>query len=138
LMALQPDVAIGGSDDVKGYSGFSLRIKAPEDLSFHSETGTVTPQNTAVAAGEWMDFNATFEGASGRSGVAVLVHPDNPGATNQWIIRQKRSMQNPVFPGRRPFALPQDQPTILKYRMIIHQGDASQLPLGKMYQAYVR
>jgi hypothetical protein len=78
----------------------------------------------------------TYEGF-GPGGVAVLVHPDNPGATDQWIIRQKKSMQNPVFPGRKPFALPQDQPTILKYRMIIHQGDASQLPLGKMYQAYV-
>jgi len=138
LLALQADVAIGGSDDVKGYSGFSLRLKAPEDLSFHSETSTVTPQNTAVAAGQWLDFNATFKDGAGRSGVAVFVHSDNPGATDQWIIRQKRSMQNPVFPGRKPFALSQDQPTILKYRLIIHEGDADQLPLDKMYQTYAQ
>jgi len=56
--------------------------------------------------------------------------------TNQWILRQTRSMQNPVFPGREPVAVPRDRPLILKYRLVIHQGDWTQLAWDKMYRAY--
>ncbi|MBW3545710.1 MAG: PmoA family protein, partial [Bacteroidetes bacterium] len=34
LLALVPELKIGGSDDEKGYGGFSVRMKTPEDISF--------------------------------------------------------------------------------------------------------
>ena len=113
LLALHDKVAIGGSEDVKGYGGFSLRIKAPEDLVFQSAKEAVQPKTEAVEVGNWLDFNASFDPAEGKSGIAVLVHPDNPGATNKWILRQKRSMQNPVFPGRELLTVNRDQPLVL-------------------------
>jgi hypothetical protein len=138
LLALQDKVAIGGSEDVKGYGGFSLRVKAPEDLIFQSAKGTVQPKTEAVQAGNWLDFNASFNPAAGKSGIAVFVHPDNPGATNKWIIRQKRSMQNPVFPGRETVAIPRDRPMVLRYRLVMHKGDATRIQLDEMYQAYTQ
>jgi len=136
LLALHDRVTIGGSEDVKGYGGFSLRIKAPDDLSFQASQGKVQPQNQAVTAGNWLDFNASFSPAREKSGIAVLVHPDNPRATNRWILRQKRSMQNPVFPGRDPVLVPRDRPLVLRYRLVIHRGDTERVPLEEMYQAY--
>src|SRR5687767_4804941 len=36
LFALADNLKIGGSDDVKGYGGFCLRLKLPKDISFVS------------------------------------------------------------------------------------------------------
>ncbi len=123
LLALQDDVRIGGSEDVKGYGGFSPRFKCPKDLTFWSSTGQVQPQNEAVIAGPWMNFLGTFD--SEKSGVAVLVHPDNPPPINDWILRQTRSMQNPVYPGSQAVPVSKSDPTVLKYRVIVHDGDAA-------------
>ncbi|MFC1764755.1 DUF6807 family protein [Planctomycetota bacterium] len=137
LLALQESVAIGGSEDVKGYGGFSLRLKTPEDLTFQSDGQTVIPQNETVQAGGWMAFNATFNPAAGPSGIAVFVHPHNPGATGRWILRQKASMQNAVYPGRQSVVILKSQPTVLKYRLVIYNGDGTQVPLGEMYRVYI-
>ncbi len=136
LLALQKGAAIGGSDDDKGYGGFSLRIMMPEDLTFHSGGKTIQPENTAVKAANWMDFMATFDPSKGRSGVAVFVHPENPGDTDQWILRQRGSMQNPVFPGREKAPISQTVPLVLNYRVIVHTKD--DIPLDKMYQEYAQ
>ena len=138
LLALHDKVAIGGSEDVKGYGGFSLRIKAPDDLTFESSQNRVQPKNEAVTAGNWLDFNATFSPTGAKNGIAVFVHPDNPGATDKWILRQKRSMQNPVFPGREPATIPRDRPLVLRYRLVIHRGDTASIPLDDMYHEYVQ
>lgn len=136
LSALQDKVTIGGSEDVKGYGGFSLRLKAPQDLSFFSEGQNIKPKNEAVAAGNWMDFSASFNPHHGKSGIAVFVHPENPGSTNKWILRQKRSMQNAVYPGREPVVVSNTDPTTLEYRLVIHKRAAEQVSLADMYRKY--
>jgi len=83
LRALAEDLRIGGSNDVKGYGGFSTRIVLPRDIRMRDQNGPVTPQNTAVAAGDWMNFSGTF--GSALSSFAILVHPSNPGHPRKWI-----------------------------------------------------
>ena len=134
LLALQDDVKIGGSEDVKGYGGFSPRIKCPDDLTFLSSNGEVKAQNTAVEAGPWMNFMGTFT-SDKKSGFAVLVHPENPQPINQWILREKRSMQNPVYPGREAVAVSTSKATVLKYRVIVHNGEAD---IATLYSEYER
>lgn len=141
LLALEPSVRIGGSDDVKGYGGFSPRLRLPEDIQFTAEQGVVEPQKTAVAASRWMDMVGTFRtdnpsGPATASGVAVLCHPSLPGFPQQWILRKARSMQNPVFPGREPVELSMDDPLELRYRMIIHREKVSDRTLGEWFEAY--
>src|SRR6185295_12928546 len=43
LFALKDNLKIGGSDDEKGYGGFCLRLKLPEDISFVSGDTELTP-----------------------------------------------------------------------------------------------
>ncbi len=62
----------------------------------------------------------------------MMTHPGNPGVANQWILRRKRSMQNCVYPGRNPVALSTDKPTVLRYRLVIHRGTASDIPLDML------
>jgi hypothetical protein len=134
LKPLVQGIQIGGSDDEKGYGGFCVRIKMPEDLIFMSETGQVTPQNLQIVAGSWMDFSASFDNNSEKSGLALLCHQSTPNYPAPWILRQEASMQNVVFPGRERVKL--DKPVVLRYRVIIHNGDANSLNLTELKSEY--
>jgi hypothetical protein len=141
LTALEAEVSIGGSDDVKGYGGFSPRLRLPEDIRFTAEYGEVAPQKTAVKASRWMDMSGSFneEAASQKStisGVTVLCHPSLPEFPQKWILRKARSMQNPVFPGRTPIALSRKEPLELRYRLIVHRSAASQDQLKRWFDEY--
>ncbi|MFI5192435.1 MAG: DUF6807 family protein [Chitinophagales bacterium] len=137
LFALVDHLKIGGSDDAKGYGGFCLRLKLPEDISFFSADSTVIPQETAVSAGPWMDFNGSFEGkAFPKSGVAVFCPPDEHLRSQQWILRREKSMQNVVYPGRKPVILT-SKGLRLKYRIVIHNDKIGNRDLKKLYQQFV-
>ena len=122
LKGLVPGVSIGGADDEKGYGGFCLRIKTPPDLVFTSANGRVSPQNLQISAGPWMDFSGSFTEDGEKNGLTLMSHPTVPNYSPNWILRQTRSMQNVVFPGRERVGIPVDKPVILRYRLIIHEG----------------
>jgi len=130
LQALVPGLSIGGSDDEKGYGGFCARLKLPDDLAFNSSNGAVKPTTLQVEAGSWMDFTGTFGRSDEQSGVAICGHPSTPNFPAPWILRQKTSMQNIVFPGRERAEISMDQPTILRYRLIVHEGATGDLDIA--------
>lgn len=136
LKALVPRLQIGGSADEKGYGGFCARIKLPDDLIFTSEKGRVTPQELQIKAGPWMDFSADFGKESKVSGLTILCYPGTPGYPEPWILRQKGSMQNIVFPGRNKVSIAMDNPVVLRYRIIIHNGNAESLNISALQAEY--
>ena len=136
LRSINVPVSIGGSEDAKGYGGFSLRIKLPDDMLFLGENGLMKPQTTAVDAGSWMDFTGSLEDDGSRAGMTVLTHPSLPLFPPPWIIRAKNSMQNPVFPGRDLFQLPTEKPLELFYRVLIHDGDLKPVRIDKLQQEF--
>lgn len=136
LKALIPGVQIGGSDDTKGYGGFCARIKLPESLTFTSTNGSVTPQEGQVVAGAWMDFSHYDSARQVESGLAILGHPGTPNYPAPWILRQTGSMQNIVFPGAERVELSMDKPTVLRYRLIIHNGNAGKADIAALQAEY--
>ncbi len=136
LQALIPGVSLGGSDDEKGYGGFCMRIKMPDDLIFTSTDGPVTPETLQITAGPWMDFSGTYGSGGKQYGLAILCHPGTPNYPAPWILRQKASMQNIVFPGRDPVNIPEDRPVKLKYRLILHAGNADEVDLALLQSEY--
>jgi len=141
LLALVKGVRIGGSDNKKGYGGFSLRLRFPDGpkkggLGFAGTDGVVKPKNTAVEAGPWLDFSGRLKDNGGLAGVAILCHKTIPGYPSPWILRRTESMQNTVFPGRKPVALPTDKPLVLRYRLIVHRGGISRERLDRLQAEY--
>ena len=136
LLALEEKLTIGGSEDNKGYGGFSARIRMPQDFQLISKNGAVKPIRYQITAGPWLDFAATFKEKAKKSGLAILCHPSLPNFPQPWIVRQKRSMQNPVWPGREPVPLSTQEQLILRYRMIIHRGDANDIDLDECFKEY--
>lgn len=122
LRALVDDLWIGGSDDEKGYGGFSARVRLPRGVRFRGATGDVEPQLTAVEAGSWVDVLEPPDTTGAQRGVTILCHSGNPGAPQSWILRAERSMQNAAYPGRAPVRLARDEPWTLRYRLVVHRG----------------
>lgn len=135
LVALVDGVEIGGSEDAKGYGGFSFRVVMPPDIRFTGAHGPVTPTENAVAASPWMDVSGSY-GASGRSGLTVLTHPSTTGFPQPWILRARGSMQNAVYPGRQPVMILRDRPVILRYRLVLHRGELAPAEIERLQSAY--
>ena len=133
------DVRLAGSQDAKGYGGFSARIKRPDDLTFRATDGYRQAQGLAVSPAPWMDFTATFEPNNGKSGIAILCHPSLPNFPQPWILRHPaKSMQNPVFPGREPVPISMTEPLTLRYRLIIHRGDSAAIDFDQLQKDYAK
>lgn len=143
LRALVDQLRIGGSADAKGYGGFSPRLRLPTDVQFFGTRGEVTPQVTSVSAGPWLDVVGTFSPQSAeqqprRDGVAILCHPSLPEFPPPWILRRSRSMQNAVYPGREPRPVSRQQPTVLRYRLVLHRGPVEASALAQWQAEFAR
>jgi hypothetical protein len=136
LLALEKNIRLGGSEDEKGYGGFSVRIKLPQDIIFQSITGPVQPQNLQIAGGPWMDMSGSFNSPETKNGITILDHKKNPNYPQPWILRSKDSMQNIVFPGREAVPISTESATILQYRIIIHDGKLSNQELAELRKEY--
>lgn len=138
LLALEPNMRIGGSEDAKGYGGFSPRIRLEGEMQFTSAEGVVTPQNLPIAAGPWMDVSGPLGLEGATAGLTILSHPDNPGYPNPWILRSKNSMQNAVYPhpGAEAIPLSNVEPTVLRYRLLVHAGLNAE-EIGGLHERYL-
>lgn len=132
LYALQPDVAIGGSDDEKGYGGFSVRAQLQGEVSFQGKQGSVLPENTAVKSPGWINLTSQVPPAMRRYGLAIIDHKNNPGYPQEWILRSSASMQNAAFPGRNPVVLDIDMPLVLRYTLLVHNGHMKGRQIGRI------
>ncbi len=119
LNALVPNLSIGGADNEKGYGGFSLRIKMPDSLKFYSKVGRVKPKRTQITVGAWMKFVAPFGVNKKEQSITVKTDVSSPNYPQPWILRQKKSMQNVVFPGRELYKLTLSRQLVLNYSIII-------------------
>ncbi|HKK81040.1 MAG TPA: DUF6807 family protein, partial [Prolixibacteraceae bacterium] len=120
-MVLQPleyNLSIGGSDNVKGYGGFSFRMATNKHTKFYNDAGdSIIPQNTAMDAGAFVNIiNPDHQ-----NGVVIFNNPRNPEISG-WILRQDDSAQNCAWPGRVPVKLNVEQPVTLQYSILIHNG----------------
>jgi Methane oxygenase PmoA len=127
---------IGGSADPKGYGGFCVRMRLPDSLIFMSDNGPVIPQELQIKAGPWMDFSGRFGTGQEISGITVLCHPGMPDYPEPWILRKKGSMQNVVFPGSQRIDVPLNKTVVLRYRLIVHNGNAERLNTPFLQQEY--
>lgn len=111
-------LGLGGSDDAKGYGGFSIRLVRPDRLTFASGGKTITPTDTALEAGSSMGFAWPAEPGSPAWTIGLSCKA-NGQPIKRWILRKSLSMQNCVFPGRAPFTLKKDETLRLRQTLII-------------------
>lgn len=125
LIALEENLSIGGSEDVKGYSGFSVRMKLPEDVKYIGPVGIIEPQNEAVQSKGYVNISGSVGKNNSSGGIVMVDNPQNPGYPQSWILRKQKSMQNAAFPGNTTVPISTRKPLILKYSLIIYSGNIS-------------
>ncbi|MBR7620498.1 PmoA family protein [Phenylobacterium sp. 20VBR1] len=124
ITARVPGLSLGGSDDAKGYGGFSMRLVQPDRLSFASRGEAVTPAVEAVAAGPAMGFAWPVANAYPAWAVGLACKAQGQPIT-RWILRRELSMQNCVFPGRAPYAIPIERPLHLESTVVIQPRESA-------------
>jgi len=127
ITARSDTLALGGSDDEKGYGGFSVRLVRPDRLNFGSGGKTVTPAVGPVEAGKAMGFAWTPGPGAPAWTVGLACKADGAPIT-RWILRRELSMQNCVFPGRAPFVLKKGETLRLQSTLILRP--ATPPPVG--------
>lgn len=127
LRALQPQVALAGTDDEKGYGGFSVRLPEAELLDFASDGAALQARTEAVATGEVVEFS--WPAGARSTGLRVEMTCSVDGrAWRQWVLRREPSMQNCAFPGRTPVAVPSDRPLLLRASLRLRAPAALPIP----------
>lgn len=134
LKPLLPDVRIGGSEDVKGYSGFTVRVRPPREMKITDANGQLK-KDTLQTASAWADVSGQFGDGNKTTGLAILGHSSLPQFPPKWVLRHY-GMQNVAYPGREPIALNADKPLVLRHRLVIHSGDVQKSRISDHQRAY--
>ena len=123
LLALAENLKIGGSENEKGYSGFSVRMVLPEDIVFSGPAGKIEPQTTAVKSNGYVNISGSLLAGNKNGGVVIIDNPENPGYPQSWILRKQKSMQNPAYPGQHAVPVSTTKPLVLKYSLVVYSGE---------------
>jgi len=146
LRVIDFDIALEMLTDVTiqatNHSLFSARV-VPE-LSV-KEGGTMV--NAAGQSGEaatfgqpspWMDYSGTRSGIT--EGIAILQHPANRGYPHPWFTRDYGFFSpTPMqwLEGGK-LELPKGETVRLRYRVIVHEGNAGEAGIAKAFEAFAR
>jgi len=134
LTAAGSDVWIGGSEDAKGYSGFSARTKLPDDVLFRGPSGTLVPVETAIKGGGWVDMLGTF--GEQKSGFTIIADTTGVDPDPDWILRKEKSMQNVAYPGREPVKIASGETLTLRYKLLIHNADLPESEIQVIFKSF--
>lgn len=132
LLALVENLKIGGSEDKKGYSGFSVRMALPKDILFTGPDGEVVPEVTAVQSEGFINMSGSIGKDNSKAGIVMIDHPDNPTYPQPWILRKKNSMQNAVYPGNKTVMVSTTEPLVLQYSLLVYSGKLNAKRISKV------
>ncbi len=134
LRALVDGIRIGGSENPRGYSGFTVRVQASSDGHIHDLSG-IQKEDRVGESSPWADYSGSFGLGGMISGVGMLTHPSYPEFPPRWLLRHY-GMQNVAFPGRHPVDLPRGQPLDLRHRLVIHRGGFEEAEIAQHQKIY--
>jgi len=100
--------------------------------------GKTGEKGTWGVASPWCDYSGTREGVT--EGIAIMQHPDNRWFPSKWFTRDYGFFSpTPMFwleDGR--LELPRGQTLTLRYRVVVHSGDAKTAGIGEIFKRYQR
>lgn len=96
--------------------------------------GQRNEQQVHLQPAEWLDQSGPIL-PDRWSGIAMLDHPANPNHPTLWHCRND-GWAGAAFCGERPWTITADQPLRLRYRVVLHRGDAVQGRVAEQWRAY--
>lgn len=117
----------------KGYGGFCFRPDANnKPFAFTAQDGVI-PEDRMAHQTPWADISW---GTTDKRGVAIVQHPSNPGYPHPgWIIRHYGFL-GASWPHNDPYTLKPGESFTLRYRLIVHEGDAVSAGIAEAAKAF--
>jgi hypothetical protein len=110
-----------------------------------NSNGLETEAQVRGKRANWADYSGEYQGE--KVGIAIFDHPANPRHPTYWHTRGYGMFAANIF-GVRTFennksldgslALDPGQELRFRYRVVIHQGDATTAGIGKLYQQFAQ
>jgi hypothetical protein len=128
-------IQISGQD-IKGYGGFNLRFSPRENTQITTQAGHES-SDSDLRRYSWADLSAQFGGQDRYSGAAIFQHPYNPDFPAGWCLRYYGFL-GVAWPGIEVVTLNPGETIGLRFRIWIHEGDATQGGVEQAYTVYQR
>jgi len=133
-------VTMRGSDvSNKGYGGMCIRPDSTrKPMHFTAATGAIDKDMLELAT-PWADVSyATKPGGGKLSGIALFEHPSNPGYPHPgWILRHYGFLGQ-SWPHTATHEIKPGETVQLRYRMLVHRGDAKDGGVEKAFEAFAK
>jgi len=114
--------------DQAAFGGFCIRCRKDGEITFTGPEGPVSlpwphylKPETDWPGADWYDLSVKLPGGK-TVGVSVLDHPGNPPTA--WHNLANLAMINPCILAAGPVTLKKDEPLVLRYRLVAHDGPA--------------
>lgn len=121
----------------------SMKVDAREGGGYVSSNGDVNGEAWGKAA-EWVDYHGPVNGET--VGIAILTHPSSDNPKPRWHVREYGLFAaNPI--GAGPYTdgeveggleKPEGEPLYMRYRVLIHKGDAEEGDVAEAFARYAR
>ena len=129
----------GSTVSNKGYGGMCIRPDSARlPMHFTAASGPIDKDMLELAT-PWADVSyATRKGGDQLSGVALFEHPSNPGYPHPgWILR-KYGFLGQSWPHTATHEMKPGDKVELRYRMLVHRGDAETAGVAAAFGAYTK
>ena len=124
------------------FSGFCVRTRLDGKLAAVGPDGPVSLPNPSHLKPEsdwpdapWYDFTLTFSNDT-VAGVAIINHPKNPRTL--WHNHRDNRMINPCIVAPAAVTLKANQPLLLRYRVVAHDGPAPRQLLTRLADEWAK
>jgi hypothetical protein len=93
-------------------------------------------KGTFGVASPWCDYTGTRDGI--QEGLAMFQHPKNPWYPARWFTRDYGFFSpTPMYwPEAESTKLNKGEKRTLRYRVVVHEGDATSAGIGNLFEAY--
>ena len=128
-------LALSGRPEV-GYGGFSIRFPDRQNSVVSFPDGP--QENSDMKESPWGDLSAVFPGGRAKSGISILVGPDNPDAEPGWTIRggDTYGFLGASWPGTEIHNFEPGKPVTARHRIWVHRGDVDAGKVGEAFSLY--
>jgi hypothetical protein len=123
------------------FGGFDVQAQKYGDSYYSTASGKVTLPDPYYSIPDsdwpsepWYDYTIKLKSDAKVVGVAVIDHPLNP--PTRWHNSRSLWMLNPCITTFGPLTIEPDAPMILRYRVVVHDGDTPTDVLQKLSQEF--
>jgi len=123
--------------DRAAFGGWTVQARKDGESYFADAAGKVDRPDPHYSvpdlnwpAAPWYDYTIRLNGNGKTIGVAVIDHPRNP--TTTWHNSTHLWMLHPVITAGEPFVMPHGETRVLRYRVVLHDGDTPTALLEKL------